>query len=109
MRRLSVISQLVIQFPNQIQPGQFDGAPLVMVSSMIVKADTNTNAYPPASHMEPAAPEDINDEVLGLLQVQMERIGLTVSRIQPVAPPAPETQPDLNHGNGDAALESLKS
>lgn len=79
MPRQSIISNLTVQFPNNIQPPQW-GAP-VLITQICVITDANGNAlYQPSYQAMPASAEDISDEMLAALQQQLAAVGLTVAR-----------------------------
>ena len=89
MRRQNIVVNLTIQFNNPVQPPQW-GAPVLLTQAALV-VDAEGNAlYQPAYHSQPAAAEDITDELFAVLQQQLAAVGLAVSRMPPSVP-APVT------------------
>lgn len=80
MRRQNIIVQLAIQFPNPVQPPQW-GAPVLLTQVALVVDAQGAAMYQPAYHSQPAAAEDITDELLVAMQEQLAAVGLAVSRL----------------------------
>ena len=94
MRRQNIVVNLTIQFNNPVQPPQW-GAPVLLTQvALVVDAEGNA-LYQPAYHSQPAAAEDITDDLFAALQQQMAAVGLAVSRMPPAVPvSAPVTEVD---------------
>lgn len=80
MRRQNVLMNLTIQFNNPVQPPQW-GAPVLITQATLVLDAQGSALYQPAYHSQPAAAEDITDELLVALQEQLAAVGLAVSRL----------------------------
>lgn len=82
MQRYTIPVNLTVQFPNEVQPPQWDAPVLIMQASVVT--DINGQAvYQPAFTQVPAAESDITDEMLARLQHQLAAVGLTVTRTNP--------------------------
>lgn len=90
MQRQNIMISLNIQFPNPIQPPQWEAPVLITQASVVVGEDGNA-VYQPAFTQVPAAKSDITDDVLAQMQVLMAALGLSVSRLEaPAATPVSE-------------------
>lgn len=83
MRRQNVLMNLTIQFNNPVQPPQWGAPVLITQATLVVDAQGNA-LYQPAYHSQPAAAEDITDELLVALQEQLAAVGLSVARLPAV-------------------------
>lgn len=93
MRRQNIVVNLTIQFNNPVQPPQW-GAPVLLTQvALVVDAEGNA-LYQPAYHSQPAAAEDITDELFAALQQQLAAVGLAVSRMPPAEPVADTHEAD---------------
>lgn len=81
MQRHTIPVSLTVQFPNEVQPPQWD-APVLMMHASVVTNAAGQVAYPPAFTQVPAAESDITEEVLAVLSRQFSAIGLTLTRVK---------------------------
>lgn len=69
------------------------GAPVLLTQVALVVDEGGNALYQPAYHSQPAAAEDITDELFAALQQQLAAAGLAASRMPPSVPtPAPVTR-----------------
>lgn len=80
----TLVTRLIVQFPNPVAQTQF-GAPVLLMQVTIVTDEAGNALYHPAYAEIPAAPSNISDDMLHHLQVQLAAVGLTVSRTTPDA------------------------
>ena len=85
MRRQNIVINLTIQFDNAVQPPQWAAPVLLTQVALVVDAQGNA-LYQPAYHAQPAAADDITDELLAALQQQLAAVGLAVSRLAAAGP-----------------------
>lgn len=96
MRRQNIVVNLTIQFNNPVQPPQW-GAPVLLTQVALVVDEGGNALYQPAYHSQPAAAENITDELFAALQQQLAAVGLAVSRMPPSVPtPAPVTDAEAS-------------
>lgn len=81
MNRTTIVTQLVVQIDNEVQPPQY-GAPVLMGTVTLVTTPGGQQAYQPAYRVEPAVPEDVSDDLLAVLNVKLGALGLEVTRKQ---------------------------
>ena len=79
MPRQTLLTAVVLQFDNPVQPPQW-GAPALMSTVSIIADDAGTALYQPTHLSQPAVSEDFTPEILETINLQLSKLGLELTR-----------------------------